>query len=74
MRIFNCGYCGLSVDRDHNAALNILFKAAAAFRGERWVTTLNETRNKNEAQDTGNLENAEQLLLFNNLLTGFPSL
>ena len=44
------------------------------FSGERWVTTLNEARNKNEAQDKGNLENAEQLFLFNDLLTGFPSL
>ena len=53
VRTFNCCYCGFSLDRDHNAALNILFKAAAAFRGERWVTTLYETRNKNEAGDTG---------------------
>ena len=51
VRTFNCCYCGLSLDRDRNAALNILFKAAAAFRGERWVTTLYETRNKNEARD-----------------------
>ena len=71
IRTFNCQFCGNSLDRDHNAALNILFKAAAAFRGERWVTTLYETRNKNEARDTG-FENAEQLLLFN-LLTS-PSL
>ena len=74
IRTFCCQYCGTTLDRDHNAALNILFKAAAAFRGERWVTTLNEARNKNEAQDKGNLENAEQLFLFNDLLTGFPSL
>ena len=60
------------MDRDHNAAINILFKAAAAFRGERWVTTLNETRNKNKARDMG-LETAEQLLLFDELLTS-PSL
>ena len=74
IRTFNCQYCGTVLDRDHNAALNILFKAAAAFRGERWVTTLNEARNKNEVKDMGNLENAEQLFLFNDLLTGFPSL
>ena len=63
VRTFNCGYCGLSFDRDHNAALNILLRAAAALRGERWVTNLYETRNKNEARDTG-LPNAKQLLLF----------
>ena len=63
VRTFNCGYCGFSLDRDHNAALNILLRAAAALRGERWVATLNETRNKNEARDNG-LQNATQLLLF----------
>ena len=72
VRTFSCQFCGTTLDRDHNAALNILFKAAAAFRGERWVTTLSETRNKNEARDTG-FETAEQLLLFNDLLTS-PSL
>ena len=63
VRIFNCQFCSNSLDRDHNAALNILFRAAAALRGERWVTTLIEARNKNEARDTG-LENAKQLVLF----------
>ena len=63
IRTFSCQSCGTSLDRDHNAALNILFKAAAAFRGERWVTTLYEARNKNEARDTG-LQEATQLLLF----------
>ena len=53
IRTFHCQFCGTSLDRDHNAALNILFKAAAAFRGERWVTTLCEARNKNEARDLG---------------------
>ena len=72
IRTFNCQYCGTVLDRDHNAARNILFKAAAAFRGERWVTTLYEARNKNEARDLG-FENAEQLFLFNDLLTS-PSL
>ena len=63
IRTFNCQSCGNSLDRDHNAAINILFKAAAAFRGERWVTTLYETRNKNEARDTG-LQETTQLTLF----------
>ena len=71
IRTFDCQFCGNTMDRDHNAAKNILFKAAAAFRGARWVTTLYETRNKNEAQDTG-FETAEQLL-FSDLLTS-PSL
>ena len=53
IRTFNCQFCGTSMDRDHNAALNILYRAAAALRGERWVTTLNEARNKNEARDLG---------------------
>ena len=63
IRTFNCQACGTSLDRDHNAALNILFRAAAAHRGERWVTTLYETRNKNEARDL-DLQKATQLLLF----------
>ena len=46
-----------------NAAINILLRAAAALRGERWVTTLYEARNTNEARDTG-LQEATQLLLF----------
>ncbi len=48
VRTFNCGYCGHSLDRDHNAAINGLFRAATARRGERWGATLYETRNKNE--------------------------
>ena len=63
IRTFNCQFCGTVLDRDHNAARNILFKAAAAFRGERWGTTLYEARNKNEAQDAGFRE-ATQLTLF----------
>ena len=59
------------MDRDHNAARNILFRAAAALRGERWVATLCETRNKNEARDAG-LQGATQLTLFNALTS--PSL
>jgi len=72
IRTFRCQACGTSLDRDHNAALNILFRAAAAHRGERWVTDLNETRNKNGAQDL-DLQNATQLTLFD-ATTGFPSL
>ncbi|RKU30545.1 transposase [Candidatus Poribacteria bacterium] len=72
IRTFDCSFCGTSLDRDHNAAINILFRAATALRGERWVTTLNEARNKNEATKTMGFETAEQLL-FNDLLTS-PSL
>ena len=72
IRTFNCSFCGISLDRDHNAAINILLRAACAHRGERWVTNLYETRNTNEARDTG-LEDAEQFLLFNDLFTS-PSL
>ena len=66
IRTFDCPFCGTSLDRDHNAAINILFRAAAALRGERWATTLNETRNKNEAEDKG-LIDAVQLTLFDAL-------
>ena len=71
VRTFNCGYCGNAMDRDHNAAQNILFRAATALRGERWVATLCEARNKNEARDAG-LQGATQLTLFNALTS--PSL
>ncbi len=40
VRTFRCTCCGKTIDRDHNAALNILFRAAEALRGERWVTDL----------------------------------
>ena len=63
IRTFDCQFCGISLDRDHNAALNILYRAAAALRGEQWVTTLYEARNKNEAPDL-DLQNATQLTLF----------
>ena len=72
IRTFSCQFCGTTLDRDHNAAINILFKAAAAFRGERWVTTLDEARNTNEARDAG-LREATQLTLFD-ALTGPKSL
>ena len=45
IRTFDCQSCGVSLDRDHNAALNILLRAACALRGERWVANLYETRN-----------------------------
>ena len=45
IRTFNCSFCGTSLDRDHNAAINIRLRAACALRGERWVTNLYETRN-----------------------------
>ena len=45
IRTFDCSFCGNSIDRDHNAALNILLRAARAHRGERWVTNLYETKN-----------------------------
>ena len=44
-RVFHCQSCGLKLDRDHNAALNILFRAACVLRGEVWDTILYETRN-----------------------------
>ena len=66
IRTFSCQYCGTSLDRDHNAARNILFRAAAALRGEQWVTSLYEARNKNEARDIG-LQEATQLTLFDAL-------
>ena len=72
IRTFDCQFCGTVLDRDHNAAINILLRAAAALRGERWVATLYEARNKNEVKDMG-FENAEQLYLFSGLLTS-PSL
>jgi len=71
IRTFRCQFCGRVLDRDHNAALNILFRAAAALRGERWVATLYEARNKNEARDKG-LQNATQLTLFDAIAS--PSL
>ena len=71
IRTFKCSFCGTVLDRDHNAALNILLRAAAAHRGERWVTTLCEARNKNEARDL-DLQNATQLTLFSAIAS--PSL
>ena len=45
IRTFDCSFCGNSIDRDHNAAINILLRAARAHRGERWVTNPCETKN-----------------------------
>ena len=63
IRTFNCQFCGMVLDRDHNAALNILLRAATALRGERWVATLTEARNTTEVRDRG-LQKATQLMLF----------
>ena len=69
VRTFDCGYCGLSLDRDHNAALNILFRAAQALRGERWVTTLIEARSENLSAHW-KFKSTEQLVLFDALAAG----
>ena len=45
-RVFHCKICGLKLDRDHNAARNILYRAACVLRGEVWDTILYETRNQ----------------------------
>ena len=42
--VFHCKHCGMSMDRDKNAALNILYRAASVLRGERWVANLKEAR------------------------------
>ncbi len=67
IRTFDCQYCGTVLDRDHNAALNILLRAAAALRGERWVTDLYEARNN--PQKAFGFKNINQLSLFDALLS-----
>ena len=66
-RTFECCFCGMSLDRDMNAARNILYRAASVLRGERWVANLREARNCQSSGD--NL----QLSLFDALRT-IPSL
>ena len=67
IRAFDCQFCGTILDRDHNAALNILYKAELLpFVESGGVTTLSEARNKNEARDAG-LQEATQLTLFDAL-------
>ena len=66
-RTFKCSYCANTMDRDHNAAQNILQRAAAALRGERWATDLYEARNKNEATKATDHKKASQLPLFDTL-------
>ena len=47
IRTYECKHCGFTIDRDHNAAINILNRAACALRGvEVWDTILYETRNQ----------------------------
>ena len=45
IRTFDCQFCGNALDRDHNAACNILYRAAVALREEHWVTNFYEARN-----------------------------
>ena len=66
-RTFKCSYCANTMDRDHNAAQNILQRAAAALRGERWATDLYEARNKNEATKATDHKKVIQLSLFDTL-------
>ena len=62
-RRFQCEFCGLDMDRDHNAARNILLRAAGVLRGERWVTTLVEARSR-ELQKIWRLRSSNQTTLF----------
>ena len=66
-RRFQCECCGLDMDRDHNAARNILYRAAGVLRGERWVTTLIEARSR-ELQKIWRLRSSNQTTLFDAML------
>ena len=60
-RTFNCSSCGFSLDRDHNAAINILDRAASVLRGERWVTTFDETQSCKSTSDSVQLSAQSQV-------------
>ena len=62
-RMFHCVFCGFDLDRDHNAARNILLRAAEFLRGERWVTVLNEARSR-ELKKIWKLRTPLQTVLF----------
>ena len=67
-RRFQCGFCGLDMDRDHNAARNILIRAAGVLRGERWVTVLVEARSR-ELQKIWRWRSSKQTPLFDAMHT-----
>ena len=62
-RTFQCKCCGFTMDRDHNAARNILYRAAEVLRGQRWVTTLEEARSR-ELQRLWKWKSPHQTTLF----------
>ena len=62
-RTFQCKCCGFTMDRDHNAARNILYRAAEVLRGQRWVTALEEARSR-ELQRLWKWKSPNQTTLF----------